>query len=80
MFFDSSLVKLPVRQRTLITKDVFTKQGIPNEVVKLRGADALSASLELVMICAAASVYLAMLHRVDPSEIPWVDYFKKHLH
>lgn len=80
VFFDSSLVRLPVRQRTLITKDVFTKQGIPNEVVKLRGDDALSASLELVIICAAASAYLAMLHRIDPSEIPWVDYFKKHLH
>lgn len=80
VFFDSSLVRLPVRQRTLITQDVFTKQGIPNEMVKLRGTDTLSASLELVMICAATSVYLAMLHRVDPAEIPWVDYLKKHLY
>ena len=80
VFFDSSLVKPMVRQHGIITQDIFTKHGIPNEVVKLRGTDALSASLEMVMICAAASVYLAMLHRIDPSEIPWVDYFKKHLH
>lgn len=80
IFFDSALFKPMVRQRMMITQDIFEKQGMETETIKLHGEDALSSSLELVMICAATSVYLAMLHRVDPAEIPWVDYFKKHLH
>lgn len=80
VFFDTPLAKPMVRQRMMITRDIFTKQGLKNEVWRLRGKDSLSTSLELVMLMSAASVYLAILHRLNPVEIPWVDYFKKHLH
>ncbi len=80
IFFDTQLSKPMVRQRTIITKEIFEKQGIKTETWKLRGKDALAASLEVVVLCGAASAYLAFLHHVNPVEIPWVDYFKKHLH
>lgn len=80
IFFDTPLSKPMVRQRTIITKEIFEKQGMKTETWKLRGKDPLSASLEMVVLCGAASVYLALLHRINPAEIPWVDYFKKHLH
>ena len=79
VFFDSPLAHPLVRERTEVTRAVFKKQGIATDLYNLTGDDSLSASLELVAIGGAIGVYLALLHKQNPSKIPWVDYFKEHL-
>lgn len=78
--FDSALANPLNRERLVLTREVLRKQGIEHTVYLLRAEESLAASLELVMIGGAAGVYLAFLHKLNPVKIPWVDYFKKHLH
>ena len=34
---------------------------------------------ELILLGSFITFYVGMLHDVDPSKIPWVDYFKEQL-
>jgi len=62
-----------------ITKDVFLKNNLSVESIKLNGYSAFTQSMELMQFIAWVSFYLAVLHEVDPAAIPWVNYFKKKL-
>lgn len=66
-------------KRMKLTEDVVKQNNIPYEIVTLKGNSALSQVFELIQWGAWVTFYLAILHGIDPSEIPWVDYFKKEL-
>ncbi|MBI4098612.1 MAG: hypothetical protein HY437_01095 [Candidatus Magasanikbacteria bacterium] len=80
VLFDSALANPLNRERLMLTRDVLRKQGVESTLFLLRAEESLAASLELLMLGGATGFYLALLHKQSPVKIPWVDYFKKHLH
>lgn len=79
LFFMSQLYSESVRKRYTITKEIVEKQNIKTHTLELRGPSKLAQVLEAFTLSGFTTFYLAMLYDVDPSKIPWVDYFKQEL-
>ena len=77
LFFDSSFYSPKIGKRMAITKDVVTQNKIPVLSFECLAEDRLSQAFEAIQFGSFVSFYLAMLNGVDPSVIPWVDYFKE---
>jgi len=79
LFFDSALYSPRLSQRMAVTKDVVAQNKIPSLSYQCQATDQLSQAFEAIQFGSFVSFYLAMLNGVDPSVIPWVDYFKEQL-
>lgn len=79
LFLDSDLSNNKIRQRTKLTKEIVDKNSIPYYSVEAVGNDILTQSLYLISFGGFLTFYLSMLYGLDPSLIPWVDYFKEEL-
>ena len=79
LFFDSELYPDEVKKRYPITLDVVEKNGVESDLVKLRGSTKMEQVYELLVLGSYVSFYLAIAYDIDPSPIPWVDYFKNEL-
>lgn len=79
VFINSGLYEPKIQKRFEVTKDVVSQHQIPMINIDLTGQDQLIQSLELIHFGNYVSFYLAMLNGLDPSPIPWVDYFKDQL-
>lgn len=75
----SNLYTPRVAARFPLTADVFRKNGVAVEELKLTERAPLSQAMELLMLGGHTAYFLAMAHRVNPSPNPWVDHFKKAL-
>ncbi len=75
----SGLYTPRVAARFPLTADVFHKNGVTVEELKLTERAPLSQAMELLMLGGHTAYFLAMAHRVNPSPNPWVDHFKKAL-
>ncbi len=78
-FLDSKLYEDKIQKRMKITKDVVTKQGINVESFAPAATGRVAQVMECVQFGAYVNYYMAMLSDLDPSKIPWVDYFKAEL-
>ncbi len=76
---ESSLYHARNQKRFAVTKTVLKKQNIASYTLKLEGRSRLEQALGLVLFASYATLYLALLNKVNPAEIPWVDFFKKQL-
>lgn len=65
--------------RLSLTEEVLEKHTIEVRSIKLSGKTKLEQAFELLVFGSYASFYLAMLHNIDPANIPWVDWFKSEL-
>lgn len=65
--------------RFRITSHIVKKQGFEAITINLKSAKTLFEAYEMLILGSYVSFYLAMLNRIDPSPIPWVDYFKNQL-
>lgn len=79
LFLKSNLYHPRVQARYAITKEIFEKQHIPVYEWSPKSAERLDQALETLLFGGLVSFYLADINRVDPSKIPWVDYFKSKL-
>ncbi len=79
LFLESSLYSPKNQRRMLLTKKIAQTQGAHVESLHIQGQDKLSAVLELLFISGYFSTAAAINQGIDPSEIQWVHYFKKHL-
>jgi len=68
-----------VKKRLALTKDIVKKNKIKIYSYKLSGKNKLTQSFELLNFGSWLTFYLAMLNEVNPSLIPWVDWFKRRL-
>jgi hypothetical protein len=66
-------------KRYSLTQEVLKKQGIKCFAWQAKTKTPLSQVFEALAFGSFLSFYLAMLNSVDPSRVPWVDYFKKNL-
>ncbi|MBI5621771.1 hypothetical protein HY933_02835 [Candidatus Falkowbacteria bacterium] len=79
LFIDSDQYYPANQKRMAITKRVVDKNGLDILDYKLHSKTKLEQSFEMLVFGGYVNFYLAMLNRVDPSPIPWVDYFKAEL-
>ncbi|OGD79648.1 hypothetical protein A2368_00160 [Candidatus Collierbacteria bacterium RIFOXYB1_FULL_49_13] len=79
VFFDSDLYPEIIKKRLQLTIDVVGRQGYRFHIIKPEAPDKLAQSCETIQFLGFLSFYLALLHRIDPASIPWVDYLKSKL-
>mgnify|MGYP001566730966 CR=1 FL=1 len=79
IFVQSNIYDKRNIKRMTLTQEVIKSNNIPYETINLSGYSAFTQVFELIQWGSWVTFYLAMLHDIDPSEIPWVDYFKKKL-
>ena len=78
LFLESKLYHPRTQKRYPISREVVRKQGFSasswhRDISHSRFGQAMEA----VAWSGFATFYLSLLNNVDPSEIPWVEYFKK---
>jgi len=78
-FAVSDLYSPLVIKRFKITKEVFEKNKIEAVEYKCQENDKIKQAFELIHFGSYVNFYLAILNNIDPSPIPWVDYFKEKL-
>ncbi len=76
ILFDSHLYSPRVQKRVKVTEEVIGKNNCTSVIYTLSSENKLTQVFELLTLGSFATFYLAMLAAVDPSQIPWVDYFK----
>ena len=76
VFFESDLYSKEIKLRYPITKEVVGKQEVATDVYKLNSNKKLNQIFEELTFGSYVNLYLALLYDIDPSPIPWVDYFK----
>ncbi|MFA5995642.1 MAG: SIS domain-containing protein [Patescibacteria group bacterium] len=73
---ESKLYHERVQKRFAVTKQVIEKNKLEYTNFITQADTKLTQSFEVLQWGSYVSFYLAMLNEIDPSPIPWVDYFK----
>jgi glucose/mannose-6-phosphate isomerase len=76
---ESELYSPNNRRRLELTAQVLEKHHLHVERVKLDSKTKLEQAFEFMVFSSYLNFNLAMLNNVDPSPIPWVDWFKAEL-
>lgn len=79
LFLYSKLYTDRVVKRYPITQEVVEKNSVSHSIYTFNSDTKLEQIIELLCLGSFTSLYLAVLSGTNPSEIPWVDYFKKEL-
>lgn len=79
VFIQSELYHPRTQKRFAITQDIVAKHSVDHIFYKATAKTKLSQSFEALLLGSYVGFYLAMLNKLDPSPVPWVDYFKEEL-
>ncbi len=79
LFLVSNLYSARILKRFTITQEVVKKNQLKVYLYQPNHQSKVVQALVSIQFGAYLSYYLAILNQVDPSQIPWVDYFKKKL-
>ena len=79
VFLSSNLYGQRLRKRMRITEQVVRKQGCGLSRFLATSPTRLGQALETLAFASWVSFYMSMQNRVNPSNIPWVNFFKKML-
>lgn len=79
LFFESNLNDKRINKRLDLTKEVIKKQNITVCSYSLVGSNALIQALVMLQLGGWLTYYLALENKVNPMEIPWVNWFKNKL-
>lgn len=79
IFIDSNLFSPRITKRFEVTKDVVSKNDVHYSSFTAISASKISQAFELIQFGAFVNYYLALLNNINPTPIPWVDYFKEQL-
>lgn len=79
LFIESQHYSKRVKIRYPITREVVEKNDIEADFYNTRGSKKIIEIFEILVLSSYVSFYLAMLYGLDPTPIPWVDYFKQEL-
>lgn len=77
VFLESAQYNKDVFTRYAITKDVTAQNGFKSVEYSLQSRQKLLQIFEILSLGAYTAYYLAALNEIDPTPIPWVDYFKE---
>jgi glucose/mannose-6-phosphate isomerase len=79
IFYNSPYYSERIQKRITLTKEVVEKQGVHVSEVKFDASSKLEEFLMFLQFGSYMTYALANRNNVDPSKIPWVDYFKEKL-
>ena len=79
IFFNSQLYHLKNQKRISLTQEAVDKYEIETMQIELKTQAKLYQIFELITLMAYATFYLSILNKINPSEVPMVDWFKKKL-
>lgn len=79
IFLVSPTYSRPIAKRFLATQKILKQKKISFLVLTAQGNGLLGESLNILTLGSWISFYLAVINRVNPAEIPWVNWFKKEL-
>lgn len=79
LFIESKLYDAKISKRLELTKEIFRQHGIAVVSQALLGKTLLEQGIELLQFSNYLSYYVSINNRVDPMNIPSVDWFKKKL-
>lgn len=79
IFFKSDIYNERIQKRYSVTAKVLDKNMIEYISYKPLSANRLSQVFETLIFGSFVVYYLNKLYKIEPLEIPWVDYFKKEL-
>ncbi len=79
VFLQSALYDAKINKRYEITKQIMDKCHVPHLTYQCQTADKLSQVCEVLVLSSYVSYYSAILQGIDPTAIPYVDYFKEQL-
>ena len=79
VMFPSKLYHTRIQKRHSITAGVIEKNDVDLTEIHLTGRTQLEQAFDVLQFGSYVTLYMAMLQRIDPAKIPWVDYFKKRL-
>lgn len=79
LFIESRLYSEEIKKRIRVTKKVVRRNKVEHLSYQARGEDKFKQAMEVVLFGTYLSFYLGIKRGIDPSKIPWVDYFKKKL-
>ncbi len=79
LFLESQNYHPEIKKRFKITKDVVRQNGIEVLTYHTRSGKPYIEVFEIFQLAGFVSFYLAALNLVDPTPIPWVDYFKQQM-
>lgn len=79
VFWESPNDPPRIRRRLQITRQVFSRQGLPTFRYRTRAASPIAQAGEVLQLGSFTSWYLAVLNGVNPQAIPWVDFLKSQL-
>lgn len=79
VFFNSKFYNPRTQARYKITQKIVKQNGVGFSEINLGGQTKLIQSFEALSFSSYLSYYLALLNNLDPSPVPWVDYFKEQL-
>ena len=79
VLLESELYSDEIKKRYPLTREVIEKNGVETCIYKLSSEKKLDQIFEVLTLGSFVSLYLAILYDLDPSPIPWVDYFKSKL-
>jgi glucose/mannose-6-phosphate isomerase len=77
LFFESKNYYERIEKRYAITQDVVRQNGFSFDIYKTESETKLEEVFEILILGSYISFYISSLHGIDPSPIPWVDYFKE---
>ncbi len=79
VLLESSLYFERVQKRYSVTKKVLEKNGIVHASYVSKESDSLLQMCECLVFFSYVSYYSGLLKKIDPTAIPFVDYFKKEM-
>ncbi|MFA5358585.1 MAG: SIS domain-containing protein [Patescibacteria group bacterium] len=79
LFIQSKLYHPRNQKRIEVSKDVVESNSIDFIEHQLQSKTKFEQAFELLIFGSYVSFYLAVLNGIDPSPVPWVDYFKEQL-
>lgn len=79
VFFNSNLYSPRVEKRYPLTIDVVKQNEVPSYTYLPIAGDKLSQIFETLVFGSFTVYHLTKTYSINPSKIPWVDYFKKKL-
>lgn len=79
LFLESALYNDKIQARFKITKDVIKKNKISYANYSVKGKTELEQIFNFLMFGSLLGLVLSVFYKENPTNIPWVDYFKKEL-
>jgi len=79
VLLDSPLYEPRIRQRLKITETVIRKNQVDSYTLMAQGESEIAQAFGVIQFGSLVNFYLSQLYGLDPSPIPWVDYFKVQL-